>query len=511
MNKVFKNVGTARVRRSLFNLSYSKLLDADMGILYPVQIDEVVPGDIFDMAVQAVIRANPMVAPVYHQIDVTFHTFFWPYRLSTDSEGTFDWEKFITGDVDGEDAQTLPTWQPTDFAVQSLWDYMGFPAGVDPDGAYPVDFPRQAYNAIYNEFYRDETLIAELAFAAEDLQIRAWEKDYFTSCLPWQQRGIAPALPLSGTTNAEFPGDITSSAFTWPAISAANMTNMVFDSGAIVPYNAGTKGTLEKGEATIAEADLDTNVVDFADATTFDVADLRLAFQIQKWMERNARAGARYTEFLLAHFGRAPKDERLDRPEYIGGAKFPVIVSEVLQTSETAGTAQGTLAGHGIGVDRTRIGRYRVSEYGLIMTIMSIMPKPMYSQGINKQWLKETRYDFYFPEFAHLSEQAVIQAEIYADGVPANNTTLFGYQGRYDEMRVKQNMTVGLMNTDFDYWHIGRQFGGAPTLDQTFIECVPRKDFLASVEDPAFVVSVGNIIKAVRPLPIIAEPGYIDH
>ena len=177
-------------------------------------------------------------------------------------------------------------------------------------------------------------------------------------------------------------------------------------------------------------AALGKNTVDLSSATPFSIADFRLAFQIQRWLERNNRAGARYTEFLKAHFGVSPRDDRLHRPEYIGGTKAPIIVSEVLQTSSTDGTSpQGHLAGHGMSVNADFCGKYHATEYGLIMGIMSVMPRTMYQQGINRQWLRRTKYDFYFREFANLSEQAVERAEIYASAVNTENRTVFGYAG----------------------------------------------------------------------------------
>ena len=231
-------------------------------------------------------------------------------------------------------------------------------------------------------------------------------------------------------------------------------------------------------------------------------------------MERNARAGARYTEFLKSHFGVSPRDDRLQRPEYIGGSKAPIIISEVLQTSSTDATSpQGNLAGHGITVSNAYCGKYHANEYGLIIGLMSVMPRSAYQQGINRQWLRRTKYDFYFPEFANLSEQAIENAEICATDVSSHNTAIFGYQGRYDEMRIKQNMVCGQMRSKYDYWHMGRQFDIAnpPTLNDDFVICDPRKDIFAVPSEPALIVRFGNIIKAYRPLPLSAEPGLIDH
>ena len=488
-NSVFKRVAGLHPGMSVFDLSYTKLLTCDMGQLIPVMCDEVVPGDIFKIGNQSVIRMQPLVAPVLHEINAYVHYFFVPYRLLWAG-----WEDFITGGKLGNDAQTLPVWTPAVTpVVGTLWDYFGFPL-LDPTASSkPISFPRDAYNLIYNEFYRDENLQSEVPLSSETLKYRNWEKDYFTSSLPWQQRGIAPALPISGIGHA-----------TWPAVSTAGTP---FDLQAVYaagtnwqPYNPSTKSFLEN------------NSIDLSTATTFNVADLRLAFQIQKWMERNARAGARYTESLQAHFGVSPRDERLQRPEYIGGSKTPVIVSEVLQTSSTDATSpQGNMAGHGVSVAATFCGKYRATEHGLIMGILSIMPRSMYQQGFDRSWLRRSRYDFYFPEFANLSEQAVYNCEIYATDNETTNKSVFGYQGRYDEMRTKRNMVCGQMRDVFDYWHLGRIFASAPALNWEFVKCVPDKRIFAAPSEPGFIVQFANLIKAWRPMPIQSDPGLIDH
>lgn len=516
--KPFKHVRQNRPPRSAFNLSYTKLATADLGFLYPVMCDEVVPGDIWKIGNQMVIRFNPMVAPILHEINAYVHYFFVPYRLlwgpntEIDEEGS--WEEFITGGFDGEDDSVLPRWIPatpaTECAIGSLWDWLGFePGKANYAGAYPMDFPRRAYNMIVRDYYIDENITNMDTFSLlrTHLTTRSWEKDYFTSALPWQQRGIAPALPITGTTSAVWPAamfeDGSLTGFEAPMVRTAVVGN--------------TWRTASSGAHINLEDMMNANTVDLGVASTFDIADLRLAFQIQKWLERNARSGARYTEFLKAHFGVSPRDDRLQRPEYIGGSKSPIIVSEVLQTSETDGTAQGNLAGHGISVSDTFCGTYKATEYGLIMGLLSIMPKPMYQNGIDRQWLRETKYDFFFPEFVNLSEQAILNREIFVtDGNVETNEGIFGYQGRYDEMRVKRNQVVGLMRTDFDYWHLARQFATVPALNGSFIHTGGstgpiRKDFLAAPSEPAMFIHFANIIKAIRPLPVIAEPGLIDH
>ena len=494
---VFSEVGGLHPRRSVFDLSYEKKLTCDMAQLIPVMCDEVVPGDVFKIGNQAVVRFQPLVAPILHEINMYVHYFFVPYRILWD-----DWEDFISGGADGQFADPVPEWEPTLTTEGSLWDFFGFPVGVDPDGAYPLDFPRRAYNLVYNEYYRDENLQTEVALTNETILNRGWEKDYLTSALPWQQRGTAPALPISGTTSAVWAASQFSAST--PASVAGFMANSA--------DNHLYTGNPLASQA--ARAFMNTNSVDLSTASTFDIADLRLAFQIQKWMERNARAGVRYTEFLRAHFGVSPRDERLQRPEYIGGSKAPCIISEVLQTSSTdATTPQGNLAGHGITVSDAYCGKYHAQEFGLIIGIMSIMPRSAYSQGIDKQWLRKTKYDFYFPEFANLSEQAILNAEICATGMSSHNQDIFGYQGRYDEMRTKNSQIVSGMRTTFDYWHLGRQFdtGSPPVLNEDFIKCVPRKDIFAVPSEPGLIVNFANIIKAFRPLPYMAVPGLIDH
>jgi len=483
-NRTFQMVNGLRPGRSVFDLSYEKKFTCEMGELIPVMVDEVVPGDVFSFGNDIVIRFQPLVAPILHEINAYVHYFFVPYRILWD-----DWEDFISGGVDGDFADPLPRWDAVYFGKYSLWDYMGFPL-INVGAPLPLDFPKRAYNLIYNEYYRDENLIDEVDITKSEVILkRAWEKDYFTAALPWQQRGTAPALPISGVTSA-----------TWGAALANGDKFLMYDAATNRPKTSADKSFLE------------ANTVDFSDAATFDVADLRLAFQIQKWLERNARAGARYTEFLRSHFGVAPRDDRLNRPEYIGGSKSPVIVSEVLQTSSTDATSpQGNLAGHGLSADATFIGKYHAQEYGVIVGIMSVMPRSAYSQGIDRQWLRESKYDFYFPEFAGLSEQAIMITEIYSTVGEVNNRVIFGYQGRYDEMRVKRNMVCADMRDTFDYWHLGRKFSAPPALNGTFIECNPSKRIFADTLERGLIVNIRNNIKAIRPLPIVSNPGLIDH
>lgn len=504
---IYSKTTANRPRLSAFDLSYDKKFDCDMGELIPIMADEVVPGDLLKIGNQIVLRFQPLVAPILHEINCYVHYFFIPYRILWDK-----WEDFISGGKDGTDASVLPRWSTSiNNEKFSLWDYFGFPTGVNPTGAYPLDFPRRAYNLVYNTYYRDENLEDEIALDSQVIQHRAWEKDYFSSALPWQQRGVAPALPISGTTSAHWSTDLLSGADQSWSRGVGGIYNEAGDTSPKWLHQPTTTGDVVHYHKLPAAA-LNGNSVDLSSATTFDVSDLRLAFQIQRWMEMNARGGSRYTEFLRAHFGVSPRDERLQRPEYLGGSKTPILVSEVLQTSSTdAVTPQGNLAGHGISVSGANICKYHATEFGMVLGLMSIMPRSAYMQGINRQWLRRTKYDFYFPEFAHLSEQGIENAEIYATGEETSNTGLFGYQGRYNEMRSKQSMVCGSMRDTFDYWHLAREFNSLPLLNASFIHCIPRKDVFAVQNEKTIMINMSNQILGIRPLPQEANPGLMDH
>ncbi|QCS36908.1 major capsid protein [Tortoise microvirus 24] len=518
----FRTVRTPKVRRNKMDMRNEKRLTCDPFFLYPVMLEKCIPGDVWRIANEMVVRTNPLVAPIMHEINAFVHYYFIPFRLLWDQ-----WEKWITGGEDGKFTADLPLWNPTSvtgFNAQkgSLWDYcFGHALGAAPFNniiKYPQVWPLRAYNLVWNEYYRDQNIIAAKDINVQQnqplypgLHKRAWEKDYFTSLLPWQQRGDAPALPISGITSAVFSQALQ-------GLQSSILTSISAASGGDVILGVSTSSQATGlAAATDFKSLLNKNVVDFSQAATFDVADLRLAFQIQKFFERNARAGSRYVEFLRAHFPAWPRDDRLNRPEYIGGSKTPIVVSEVLQTSSTDTTSpQGNMAGHGISADRTYCGRYRVQEHGLILGLLSFLPKPMYQQGIDRQWLGRTRYDEYFPEFSALSEQAVYREELFNYGGTPADTNVIGYQGRYDEYRFRRNMVHGQFREEFNFWHMGRIFGSPPELNTDFIyptddEIQEIKRVLAVPTEPMFLVAFGNLNTAIRPMPWIAEPGLIDH
>lgn len=266
------------------------------------------------------------------------------------------------------------------------------------------------------------------------------------------------------------------------------------------------------------------NTVNFA-ASGVDINDMRYAVQIQKWMERSARGGFRYNEHLNAHFGVYPRDDRLQRPEYIGGTRAPVVISEVLQNSATITTGtdaspQGNMAGHGMSVNASFCGKYRAQEHGVIMGILSIMPEAIYQQGIPRMWTRETRFDYYSPEFAHLSEQEIKRQEVFWIGDSSSDNTRFGFQGAFDEYRTRQSVVCGKIATSLNPWTLSRIFDTAPALNADFLTTREtsrtRRDAWAvpGVVDNSqgqFLVQFRNIVKAIRPMPYIPEPGLMDH
>lgn len=525
---IFNETGALHPTRNPFDLSHERLFTAEAGKIIPCCLIDCVPGDKFVMSAQALVRLQPMAAPLMETLQMYAYYFFVPYRILQEN-----WEDFITGGKEGTYEGECDVYEPTDYtkecAKNTLWDYFGFPtaklyAGTADeivqfrtldDDSLPLAFPWKAYNKIYNEYFRDQNLQEEVDLMNNELLNRAWKKDYFTSALPWQQRGIAPSIPLTGTGNAVFnlppiPDRTTNS---WGIVLGAAQAGI----GDVKLGKSGSDYLTYVDEPTEAEVkrvnDMFTNnnTVDMSTVGTFNVSDLRLITQIQKWMERNARGGVRYTEFLGQHFGVAPTDARLDRPEYIGGLKAPIILSEILQTSESDTTPQGNMTGKGLGATHEFIGDYFVEEFGLIMGVFNIMPRPKYQQGISRHWTKRTRYDYYFPEFQNLSEQAIHEREIFLQEDAEDNAQVFGFQGRYDEYRIMENSVHGDFRDTLDYWHMGRIFTEAPNLNEDFIKCEPTKRNFLVQDEPQYLVQYVNQIKATRPMPYMAEPGLLDH
>lgn len=545
---VYERVGGLQPGRSAFDLSHSKMFDCDIGQLVPVLVQDVGPGDIFDLGASQITKMQPMVVPVYHRMDICYHVFFVPYRLIWSS-----WQKFITGGVSGDANIALPTFgedgdYPLEVYRYGIWDYAGFRMDDSSDKytfiSEPavIDFIWRAYWAIWRDYYRDEnfqtsypgstidvgqdeaeqmaalneyvkytTGITPFYAPADKLAYRCWSKDYFTSALPWQQRGTSPAIPIAGASSAIWQASAFESN---DEDTPANMVIRNLTNVAKIGLDTPTAQAL-----TNVRNAFNANSINLTSAGV-DINDLRYAVQVQKWMERNARGGYRYNEYLMAHFNEAPKDERLQRPEYIGGMRQPIITSEVLQTSATQDESpQGTFAGHGMSVGNSFTGRYHAQEHGIIIGLMSIMPEAVYQQGIPRQWTRKTRFDFYSPEFAHLSEQEIKLSEIYYQN-SVDDDTRFGYQGAYDEYRTANSIVCGKLATSLKYWTLSRIFATAPSLNSTFLttEALSKTRRQAwavpgvvNNTQGEFLVRWNNHVKALRPMPYIPEPGLLDH
>lgn len=524
----YQGVGGLNPGRSVLDLSHSYAFDGKFGYLYPVVCEEVVPGDVIKYGAEVLARMNPSVVPFMHEVNISWHAFFVPYRLvwpKVDTSGD-NWESYITGDTwDPTESEfvpvtaVLPVWQYLNtgqYAKGSLYDFFGFQPGAIPaDGHKPHALWNRAYRLIWNEWYRDQDL--QEALNINDIWgpplDSALEKDYFTSCRPFQQKGIAPALPITGS--AVFDYDVQVGADS--DFDDQTVTSQLLSGGKYeVRTNDTTAALLALKTSRNGRTGLDANQLSGASVT---MSDLRLSMQIQKYLERNARAGNRYTEWLQSHYGVSPSDERLQRPEYLGGGKVPVIISEVLQTSQTSTTPQGTMAGHGISVTRKGIvNGYRATEFGCFMVLARILPRTMYTTGIHRRAIRNSPYEFYHPEFAHLSEQAVTNGELkITGGASGVDNQIFGYQARYQEYRTRNSVAVGEMRDTLKMWNLGRAFTGAISLNEDFISVTDSqrsqwmtRAFAVTSQAP-FLVTFGNNITMSRPMPGLPEPGLMDH
>ncbi|AXH77365.1 MAG: major capsid protein [Microviridae sp.] len=502
MKNLFNSIQLQKPKSNSFDLSHDVKLSASMGNLTPILTLECVPGDKFNLSCESLIRFAPLIAPVMHRMDVTMHYFFVPNRIVWSN-----WEKFIT---DANSGIVPPYLNYSDSGAYASYakfmDYMGIPPV--PSGGTPTSLnllPFAAYQCIYNEYYRDQNLITPIDYQLADgnngalsdwqrwitMRKRAWEHDYFTASLPFAQKGSAVDIPI---------GNVSGDAVVYYNDTPPGNTLL---SGA--PNSALVEFQDTSAPATSLFANTDGLPTE---PTTIN--DLRRAFRLQEWLEKNARGGTRYIESILSHFGVKSSDKRLQRPEYITGVKSPVIVSEVLNTTgETSGLPQGNMAGHGISVSSGKAGSYYCEEHGYIIGIMSIMPKTAYQQGIPRTFLKNDTLDYYFPSFANIGEQEVKVQELYAYTANAENT--FGYVPRYAEYKYMPSRVAGDFRTTLDFWHLGRIFATEPSLNQTFVECAPSNTTrIFAVEDGTdpLYCHVYNKIQAVRPMPKFGTPSF---
>ena len=594
LNKAFKEIGRINTERSAFDLSHHNTTTANMGFLYPVLNLFTMPGDKWTIDVVSLLRAMPMVYPAYVDIMIQFDTFFVPSRLLDDN-----FEEFISGGEENDYNMPMPkatvdsdsSVNALFMSVDNIFKRLGLVPNVyvsagstllvnfnnTPSTQLASCYPLRAYYFIWNEYYRDQNLQKKIDFksitglksllsltadtGSENIDNSnffggckvAWLKDYFTSALPFQQRGTSPSIPFEALIDTTKLTDNTPIGTVGVADSAGNFQNLAHsnyfklgDIGVSGTYNvSGSQVFVPPKNPSVpvndymVSIDLPGNAAEYDQYfsavsnnktkeflsklsvninDSFNIGELRAAFQVQKWMERNARAGVRYTEFLQSHYNVSPSDARLDRPEYIGGAKFPLIISDVLQTSSsTQEEPLGSYAGRGVSAGYEDTVDYFVEEFGYILMLMHVRPKTAYFQGINRQLTYNDRYEYAFPEFMHLSEQGIYNSELFLSTSTDNSNSdeIFGYQGIFDELRYHPNVISGLMGrSDYFSWHLARVFDTQPNLNGDFIQCNPRSDIFAVTDSSLTAQFFGQVqfnIKAVRPMPIIGEPGLIDH
>lgn len=485
------------MKRSKHSLSNYKLLSCDLGELVPIGITEVLAGDSIQQSTNALIRAAPMLAPVMHPVNVTISHWFVPHRLIWE-----DWESFITGGSDGMDASVFPTIDSpasTGFAVGSLGDYLGVPTGV---ASQPVSaLPFRAYALIFNEWFRDQDLVTPLTIDVGSgpdtttntaLQNGAWEKDYFTSARPWEQKGPAITIPL-GTT-APLQMDPTSGALANSKVRLSSSGNVY--SGSAFDTAVSTVGDFRiSGGGPNVSLDVTPHTnVDLSGASAVTVNVLREALALQRYEEARARYGSRYTEYLQ-YLGVRSSDARLQRPEYLGGGRQTIQFSEVLQTAEGEDPV-GTLRGHGISSMRSNRYRRFFEEHGYVISLLTARPKAIYASGLQRHWNRRIKEDFWQKELEHIGQQEVLNKEVYFAHASPDGT--FGYQDRYDEYRRQDSTIAGEFRTTLNFWHFARIFGSSPALNADFVKCVPTENPFAVPSTDVLYIMAKHSIQARR-------------
>lgn len=517
--KLFNLVSFKKPRYNKFDLSHERKFSANMGELIPIMCNEIMPGDSFQVSTEMLMRIAPQLAPVMHRVHVFTHYFFVPTRLIWTQ-----WEDFITGGEDGLQAPVHPhMFAPVDsdpgvvdlFKKGTMYDFMGAPP-IPDDMTIATSklrvstLPFRAAVQIYNDYYRDQNVEPELTFSkgsgdesADTTNIatmlsmkkRAWEKDYFTSALPNSQRGPEITIP-------------------WEAEIEYKPVSQVFMEDGSGPGAGPLVTTVAPGDTDLragaVEGDARIENIESISSTNVTVNDLRRATRLQTVLEKAAVGGARYVEYIRAFFGKTSSDARLQRAEYLGGNKQPVMFSEVLSTAETAELPQGNMAGHGFAAGGSKGFRRSFEEHGFVIGFMSVLPITAYQQGLPRMFSRTNRFDYPLPELAHIGEQEILNKELYHEyetpDVPADDT--FGYQSRYCEWKYQCSTVHGDFRDTLDYWHMGRKFSAYPELNEDFIKSDPTHRVFA-VTDPAFdklYVQLYNHVSALRPLPYFGTP-----